>query len=121
MSVTANKDVPAQATLGTTLTRVITGDGVREVQLSTPQDVYVVYDNSLTDSGAVPATARHRLPAGVWTLRVTSTRILLAGVNGTVIVTLLGGSAGAFGAAGGASGGGGGVGLITGLQQGLIF
>jgi hypothetical protein len=119
MSVSVTKDVPIQAALGTTLTRVNPGDGVREIQLSTPSDVYVVYDDTLTDASAVPATARHKLPAGVWTLRVTGTRLLLAGVGAAITVTLLGGAAGTFGAGAPSASGGTSLGVVVGLQSNL--
>jgi hypothetical protein len=85
-----------QVSLGTTLTRIVPGDGVREIQVSAQGDVYLVLDDALDDGDAVPATARHRLPAGLRPIVLGKTRLLLAGVSATTI-TLLGGGRGAFG------------------------
>jgi hypothetical protein len=87
-----------QVSLGTTLTRIVPGDDVHVLQLSTQDDVYLVLSDTLDDGATVPATARHRLPAGLRSLTLGSTRLLLAGVSATTI-TLLGGGRGAFGTA----------------------
>lgn len=117
------KGAPTEKVLGTTLTRLIPGDGVRQIQVSSPDGaVYVVFDNSLDDGAAVPATARQRLPAGVWPVNFDGTRILIAGVAGaTPTVSLLGGASGAFGAGVGAGGSGGvTLGQVIGLQRNLF-
>lgn len=89
------RNVPLEVTLATTLTEVIPGDGVGVVQVSAPSAIYLVYDDSLADGGTVPATARFRIPAGaIWPIEVTGTRILLAAVEDSVVVGLLGVSAG---------------------------
>jgi len=101
------RNVPLEVTLATTLTEIIPGDGVRVVQVSAPSAIYLVYDDSLADGGTVPASARFRIPAGaIWPIEVTGTRVLLAAVEGTVDVGLLGVSAGqATGLLGGAPSG----------------
>jgi hypothetical protein len=124
MSATVPLGAPIQATLGTTLTRLVVADGVRQVQVSSLSlPFYVVFDNSLDDAGSVPATARHLLPAGVWPINVGSARILLAGVaGGAPVVTLLGGCAGAFGAGVGVAGSAGlTLGQVVGLVRSLFY
>jgi hypothetical protein len=96
VSARVNLDDPVSVSLGTTLTRIVAGDGVREIQVSCSADLYLVYDDTLDDGDPVPATARHRIPAGVWPVSiVTGKRLLLAGVSSTT-ATLLGGRAGQF-------------------------
>lgn len=81
---------PLQSTLATTLTRLVPGDGVEIMHLSTPSAVYLVRDDSLDDGAAVPATARFRIPAGaIWPIPSDGPRPLIAAVEGTVDVTLL--------------------------------
>lgn len=94
--IRAALDTPVQATLGSTLTRLAPGDGVRTVLVSTPSDLYLALDDSLDDGASVPATARFLIPGGsVWPLRARGPRPLLAAVSGSVDVTLLGSDAAA--------------------------
>jgi hypothetical protein len=92
MAITAAKFAPKQATLGTTLTRIDPGDGVRWVELSCSADLYLVYSTTLTDGGTVPASDRHRIPANtVYPARVDPTkRMLVAGTTGTPVINVLG-------------------------------
>lgn len=93
MALTANVATPAEATLGTTLTRINPGAGVRVVWLTSTGDVYLVYDDALDDGGAVPASARFRIPAGTaWPIEVTGKRILVAAVTGAPTASVLGSS-----------------------------
>lgn len=90
-AVRVERDTPVQTTLGTTLRRLLPGDGVRSILLSTPSDVYLVLDDSLDEGGAVPATNRFLIPGGSqYPIRQPGPRPLLAAVSGTVDVTLLG-------------------------------
>jgi hypothetical protein len=123
VSTTVNKDVPVQVTLGTTLTRLVPGDGVRQIQVSSPDGpFYLVLDSTLDQGGAVPATARHKYPAGVWPILVGPTRILLAGVNGAApVVTILGGALGQFGGSGASSSSAFDIGKTVAIQRGLFW
>jgi hypothetical protein len=112
MATRVLKDTPVVVALGTTLTRLNTGDGVRFVELSTPVDVYLVYDNALDDGGAV-GSAYHLIPAGsVYPIPVTGTRPLIAGAE-AADVTLVGRPADASRSGRSSTG----LGVVVGLRQ----
>lgn len=81
----------AKVTLGTTLTRIAAGDGVRTVYAVGEADMLLVYSNTLEDGGVLPGGAHQRIPSGMaWPIEIGDKRPFLAVSSGTPAVTLTG-------------------------------
>jgi len=81
---------PDQVSLTTAMTRLIFGDDIDYVEISAPDDMYLVLDDTINDGDAVPATARFRIPANtIYPILNIGIRPLICAKSGTTTANLL--------------------------------
>jgi hypothetical protein len=91
MAMTATLGRPAtNASVGTTLTRIDPGTGVKVVWVRGSAAIYLVYSDTLAEGDALPANRFPLLANEAWPVIVTGSPIFVAAATGTASVSVLG-------------------------------
>lgn len=91
MAVTAAVGVPAEVTLATTVTLITRGTGANFAEVTSSAALFLVLDDALADGAAVPASARHQIPANTpYIVDLRGKRALIAAQAATPTASVLG-------------------------------